>query len=433
MFIDEARVLAQGGKGGDGIMSMLREKFRPRGGPAGGSGGRGGSVFFQAAESERTLLALKGGNQFRAKPGERGGPNGRKGAWGEDLILDVPVGTLVKDPESGAVLADLSRPGDRFLAARGGRGGRGNKALVRPSDPLPTWAEKGLPGQERWLKLELKVMADVGLLGLPNAGKSTLISVLTAAKPKIAPYPFTTLEPHLGTVMADVRRGGKSFVIADLPGLVEGAHEGVGLGDRFLRHVERTRMVLHLVDVSGFEGRDPADAYRTIRKELEAWHPKLAEKPELVVATKMDVPESAAGLKKLKKAVGKRAEVYAVSSVAHQGLEELLLRVAKILEDLPEGPIVFPPTPVFKPEPDPEGGYSVWREDHDFFVVAGDSVGRLVDSHDLGNATAVDHLDRKLRGMGVYRKLAALGAKEGDTVRVGDFLFDYYPEDEDGD
>jgi GTP-binding protein len=431
MFVDEARIQVAGGKGGDGANVMHREKYIPFGGPAGGRGGRGGSVYLVATRNHKTLSSFRGRVHFKAEDGVKGGKQDRTGRGGEDRMVEVPLGTLVK-ADDGKVLADLAAEGDRFLAARGGRGGRGNKSLAHEGDPLPRWAEKGALGQERWVRLELKVMADVGLVGLPNAGKSTLLSTISNARPKVAAYPFTTLEPHLGMVNPPQKwQEGGGFVVADIPGLIEGAHEGTGLGDRFLRHVERTRLLLHLVDVSGFEGRDPVESYRSIRKELEAHHVDLAERPELVVATKTDVPESAEHLEKLREALD--VEVVSISSATRDGVDALLDRIRRELETLPEkAPLRFEPeVEVFTLETEDDGteGIEIVREDVDFWILTGRTMDRLLATHDLDDVEALHHLDGRLRALGAYRRLAELGAKEGHTVRVGDHLFDYFPEE----
>lgn len=428
MFLDESRIFVAGGKGGDGLNAMRREKYRPFGGPAGGTGGRGGDVILVATRNHKTLQNFRGKVHFKGPPGGRGGRSDRTGKDGDDLLVEVPLGTVVRDDETGGVLADLATEGTRWTAAQGGRGGRGNRALASDADPLPRWAEKGEPGQERWVKLELRLMADVGLLGLPNAGKSTLLTVLTNARAKVAAYPFTTLEPQLGTLAFGVGKGERGFVLADIPGLVAGASEGTGLGDRFLRHLRRNRVLLHLVDPSGTDGNDPVQAYRTIRAELSSAHPDLAEKPEVVVATKMDLAESEAGRQALEEALGR--PVLGISAATQQGLDELVEGVLAVLAETPEpGPLTFAPTPVFRLEEDPEQAWEVVQEEDDFWSLQGPEIERILAMHDLDNEEAADHVDRQLRARGVYRELAKRGAKDGDTVRLGDHLFDYIPEE----
>jgi GTP-binding protein len=428
MFIDEVRIFVSGGKGGDGMAVMHREKFVPFGGPAGGTGGRGGHVQFVATRNHKTLQFFRGRSHFRAPEGGKGGKQNCRGRRGEDRTIEVPLGTLIYDDSSGDLLADLASEGETFLAAMGGRGGRGNKSLVTQAEPLPNWAEKGALGVERWVRLELKVMADVGLLGLPNAGKSTLLSVISNARPKIAAYPFTTLEPQLGVVSVGKGWEARHFVVADIPGLVRGAHKGTGLGDRFLRHVERTRLLLHLVDVSGSEGQDPLESYRAIRRELELFHPDLAEREELVVATKMDIPGAEEARDHLAKHL--RREIPGISSVTHSGLEPVLRAVLERLDSLPEpGPLRFQPVPEVYRLEEEESPFHIVREDQDFWVVSGNKVDQLVATHSLDDAESLRHLDKLLREIGLYATLASKGAREGHTVRLGDFLFEYLSED----
>jgi GTP-binding protein len=418
VFVDEVEVVVRGGKGGNGCRSMRREKYIPRGGPDGGNGGRGGDVVMVAEGGTNTLAAFTRRRHFFGQPGQNGSGNDRYGRGGEDLVVKVPVGTLVKTGD-GEVLADLLLAGETFRAAKGGRGGRGNARLVTPVNPLPNYAEKGEPGEERTLRLELKLLADVGLVGLPNAGKSTLISRLSAARPKIAAYPFTTLSPSLGVVAIDHSR---HFVMADIPGLIEGAHEGKGLGIRFLRHIERTRLILHLLDVSGFEGRDPAADYKAIRAELASYSPHLAKKPELVVATKLDVPGAEAIVKKVARKLRKKP--VPISAVTGQGLDGLVKQVAaqlaKLPHEVPREKVVHRVSlePDFHIEPAGEGR----------FLVRGGRVEKLVAMTNLDNDEAVEVLGRKLGAMGLEDELAAAGAEEGDTVRIGEYEFTFEPE-----
>ena len=326
MFVDEAKISVKGGDGGNGCMAFRREKYVPRGGPSGGDGGNGGDVYLEANLNDNTLLRYRYNREFRADRGRHGEGSDCHGRSGGDMILTVPVGTVVFDANSGAQLFDLSEPGQRFLAARGGHGGRGNghPAFVRPWHQAPREHEEGRPGQERQLRLELKLLADVGLVGFPNAGKSTLISRISAARPKIAAYPFTTLEPHLGVVSADPDAApgqGRTFVVADLPGLIEGAHEGVGLGIRFLKHVERTRLIAHLVDTSDGSDRDPVNDFEIIERELAAFSPALAQEPMIVVATKLDATTDPSRLEKLREFSAKRGlEFHAISSATGEGV-----------------------------------------------------------------------------------------------------------------
>ena len=332
MFIDRAKIHVQGGDGGNGVTAFRREKFVPRGGPSGGDGGRGGDVFVVADGSLNTLLHLRYNPQHVAQRGSHGEGSNRSGRDGEDLVIRVPVGTQIFDATTGDLLHDLSQDGDRWLAARGGRGGFGNAHFTTSTNRAPRYHQNGSKGEELELQLELKLLADVGLVGFPNAGKSTFISTVSAAKPKIADYPFTTLEPHLGVVdLGDFR----TFVIADIPGLIEGAHTGAGLGDRFLRHIERTKLLLHLVDVSSVSGRDAVSDFETVNRELASYNQDLATRPQFVVATKIDAldePERLASLKERAAAEGK--PFFAISSATGAGVRELIIAVAARLEEL---------------------------------------------------------------------------------------------------
>lgn len=331
MLIDQARIYVKGGDGGNGCMAFRREKFVPRGGPSGGDGGRGGSVILEATESLNTLLHLRYRPENKAGRGRHGEGSNRHGKDGEDIVIPVPVGTVVTDELTEEILHDFTTPGERFVVARGGRGGKGNAQFATPTNRAPRHHESGNPGEERNLLLELKLIADVGLVGLPNAGKSTLISRISAARPKIADYPFTTLEPHLGVVdLGDY----KTCVVADIPGLIEGAHEGAGLGDRFLRHIERTKFLVHVVDLSS-QTQDPIEAYQTIRRELAAYSSVVADKPEIVVANKLDSLDDQERLQEFRKFCESYGlELYAISAVAGTGLRELTYALRRKLEAL---------------------------------------------------------------------------------------------------
>jgi GTP-binding protein len=339
VFVDEAKIWVKAGNGGNGCMAFRREKYVPRGGPSGGDGGNGGDVYLEATESDNTLLRYRYNREFRAERGRHGEGSGCHGKSGEDLILSVPVGTVVYDEDSGEQRYDFTTAGQRFRAARGGRGGRGNIHFTRPWHQAPREHEEGQPGEERHLRLELKLLADVGLVGFPNAGKSTFISRISAARPKIADYPFTTLEPHLGVVSADPEAApgtGRTFVVADLPGLIEGAHAGVGLGTRFLRHIERTRLLAHLVDTSEANERDPVRDFEIIRGELRAFSEALTEKPVIVVATKLDATTDRARLERLREfAIKRKLPFFAISSATGEGVQELVRAMAATLERLP--------------------------------------------------------------------------------------------------
>jgi GTPase len=336
VFVDEANINVKAGDGGRGSVAFRREKYVPRGGPAGGDGGRGGDVILEATPHDNTLLRYRYDREFRADRGRHGEGSNKTGRSGEDLVLRVPVGTLVFDNESGELLCDLTAPGQRFTVARGGRGGRGNQHFARPWHQAPREFEEGTPGEERRLRLELKLLADVGLIGFPNAGKSTLISRISAARPKIAHYPFTTLEPHLGVVSADDGPEARTFVVADLPGLIEGAHTGAGLGTRFLRHIERTRLLAHLVDTSDASERDPVRDFEIIAGELAAFSAELAAKPMLVVATKLDATTDRARLERLREFSAARGLAFhSISAVSGEGIAELVRALADALDRLP--------------------------------------------------------------------------------------------------
>jgi GTPase len=343
MFVDEAKISVKAGDGGNGCVAFRREKYVPRGGPSGGDGGRGGSIYLEANPNDNTLLRYRYNREFKADRGRHGEGSNCSGVSGDDTILKVPVGTLVFDATGNILLADLKRPGQRLLVAQGGRGGRGNQHFAKPWHQAPREKEEGEPGEERNLRLELKLLADVGLVGFPNAGKSTLISVISAARPKIANYPFTTLEPNLGVVNADGGTGGhgtelgRTFVVADLPGLIEGASHGAGLGIRFLRHVERTRLLVHLIDTSDMAEMDPVKAFEIIEGELGAFSEKLLEKPMIVAGTKLDATTDRTKLEELRKFCKKKGlEFHAISAAAGEGVKELVRGIADALDKIPK-------------------------------------------------------------------------------------------------
>ena len=343
MFVDEAKILVKAGNGGNGCVAFRREKFVPRGGPSGGVGGHGGSIYLEANPNDNTLLRYRYNREFKADRGRHGEGSNCTGHSGDDMILQVPVGTLVFDAQSGETIADLAAPGQRVLVAQGGRGGRGNQNFAKPWHQAPREHEDGHPGEERHLRLELRLLADVGLVGFPNAGKSTLISVISAARPKIANYPFTTLEPNLGVVNADGGSGsegreiGRTYVVADLPGLIEGAHEGAGLGIRFLRHVERTRLLVHLIDTSDASDADPIHSFEVISGELRAFSESLAEKPVIVVATKLDATTERTRLEALRAFCSERGlEFHAISAATGEGVRELVRSIADALDKIPK-------------------------------------------------------------------------------------------------
>lgn len=421
MFIDKARISVKSGDGGDGVVMWRREKYVPAGGPAGGDGGRGGSVVIVATDDLNTLLDFRYNRKFEADAGERGGPKNMHGKNSPDLEVRVPVGTVVKDAESGAVLADLHEAGQRYVAARGGRGGRGNSHFATPTRKAPNFAEPGQQGEAFELNLELKLLADVGLVGLPNAGKSTLISAVSAARPKIADYPFTTLEPQLGVI----RFGpGETLVMADIPGLVEGAAEGVGLGHDFLRHVERCRVLVHLLDASGgLEGRDPLEDFRVINAELARYSPELAGRPMLVALNKLDLPDAQANRERVEAALKAEGyECFGISAATREGLDPFLAKLRERVASLPP-PTIF--TPVPRPAADEEREElaiakedGVWRVKHAWLI-------SQVDRLNLESAEAMVRLHKLLDGFGVIERLREMGVEDGDTVAIGDFEFDF--------
>ncbi|WP_276352813.1 GTPase ObgE [Cohnella caldifontis] len=431
MFVDKAKVFVRGGDGGDGLVAFRRELYVPEGGPAGGDGGKGGDVVFRVDEGLRTLMDFRYQKHFKAPRGEKGRNKSQHGANAEDLIVRVPPGTVVVDDDTGEVIADMTRHGQEVIVAKGGRGGRGNTRFRSPSNPAPAIAENGEEGQERWVVLELKVMADVGLVGFPSVGKSTLLSVVSGARPKIGAYHFTTLTPNLGVVdLGDDR----SFVMADLPGLIEGAHTGVGLGHEFLRHVERTRIIVHVVDISGAEGRDPFEDWVKINEELKLYNPKLAERPQIVAANKMDMPEAGEHLESFRRQLEETApgtEVMPISSLTRQGVQELLYRVADLLDSLPEPSEMEEAEEtgaedvVYRYEGTGENEFRIRRE-NETFVVESESIEKLVRRTQFASYEAVMRFAAILRNLGVDAELRKRGAKNGSTIRIGDFEFEFF-------
>lgn len=434
MFVDKAKIFVKGGDGGDGLISFRREKYVPEGGPAGGDGGRGGDVIFRVDEGLRTLMDFRYQKHFKAPRGEKGKVKSMQGASADDMVVRVPPGTVVVDDDSGQVLADLVEHGQEFVVAKGGRGGRGNIRFATPANPAPYIQENGEPGEERWVVLELKVMADVGLVGFPSVGKSTLLSVVSAAQPKIGAYHFTTITPNLGVV--DVGDG-RSFVLADLPGLIEGAHSGVGLGHEFLRHVERTRLILHVVDMSASEGRAPYDDWKQINEELRLYNPKLLDRPQLIVANKMDVPESEEHLAEFRQqleADGVEAEIFPISAVSKQGVQAVMYRAADLLETIPAFPLVDEVEDLEERKIytlDDETGDEDFRirRENETLVVESASIERLLKRTNLNSEDAIMRFARILRLKGVDNALRKMGAEDGTTIRIADFEFEFMEKD----
>ncbi|MBP1930420.1 GTPase ObgE [Ammoniphilus resinae] len=427
MFVDVTKIYVKGGNGGDGMVAFRREKYVDKGGPAGGDGGRGGNVIFVVEEGLRTLVDFKYQKHFKAKKGENGRTKSQHGAGAEDLIVKVPPGTLVYDDDTNQLIADLVEQGQQAIIAKGGRGGRGNIRFSTPVNPAPQISENGEPGQERYIRLELKVLADVGLVGFPSVGKSTLLSIVSAAQPKIADYHFTTITPNLGVV--DVGDG-RSFVMADLPGLIEGAHEGVGLGHQFLRHVERTRVIIHVIDMAGSEGRDPYEDYLQINKELRLYNQKLEDRPQIIAANKMDIPEAQENLQLFKEKVGKDIPIYGISAATKAGVQELMYAVADLLDTIPLTPLIEEVKEtaeedrvIYRAEKEPEKFFV--RKDEEVFVVEGAYIERLMKMTNLNSHDSIQRFSRSMRNMGVDRALRDLGAKNGDLVRIDDFEFEF--------
>ncbi|RAV04029.1 GTPase ObgE [Paenibacillus sp. YN15] len=432
MFVDTAKVFVKGGDGGDGIVSYRRELYVPNGGPAGGDGGDGGDVIFRVDEGLRTLMDFRYQRHYKAPKGERGQTKTRHGANAEDMIVRVPPGTLLVDDDTKEVIADMTRHGQEIVIAKGGKGGRGNARFATANNPAPDIAEKGEEGQERYVLLELKVMADVGLVGFPSVGKSTLLSMVSAAQPKIGAYHFTTLTPNLGVV--DVEDG-LSFVMADLPGLIEGAHTGIGLGHEFLRHVERTRIIVHVVDMSGSEGRDPYDDWLKINDELKLYNAKLERRPQLVVANKMDIPEAAEHLEEFKRKLEENhgiTEVIPISAASRQGVRELIFRIAGLLAAVPEEPLEEEDeNPVqervvytFAKQKDPKD-FAIHQDEDGVFVVESENIEKMMRRLNFASDDTVLRFARTLRKMGVDQALRDRGAKDGDTVRINEFEFEF--------
>ena len=417
-FIDEAAVTIAAGNGGDGLVAWRREKYIPKGGPAGGDGGHGGSVYLEATPELSTLVEFRFKRQFAAEAGKGGGTSNKSGRSGEDLVIPVPVGTLVYralEDQPEAFLADLSAPGERVMVAKGGRGGLGNQHFATSTRQAPRFAEKGEPGQHCALRLELKLLADCGIIGLPNAGKSTLLSVVSAARPKIADYPFTTLEPQLGVVRVSEE---DSFVMVDVPGLIEGAHTGAGLGDQFLRHVERTRVLIHLLD-----GAKPLDEIladkTTIEQELAAWNPQLPEKPTLLVVSKLDLPDAQERLNDLR---ARFPDVRGISSATREGVQDLVYAAWRTIQETPIPEVAAPePAQIHLKPSEP---FLIHKED-ETFVISGERVERLAAMTNFDSDEGLARFEQILAKMGVDKRLREMGATEGDTVRIGHYEFTY--------
>lgn len=420
MFVDEVIVEVSAGNGGDGCMAFRREKYIAMGGPFGGNGGKGSDIIFKADEGLRTLIDLRYQKHIKGAPGMNGQGKGKNGKNAEDTIVKVPVGTTVKDNETGMIIGDLTKNGQEIIVSYGGRGGRGNVTLATKSNPCPSYCEKGEPGENRKIKVELRMLADVGLVGLPSVGKSTILSKVTNANPKIASYHFTTLSPNLGVVSTT----DYAYTIADLPGLIEGASTGVGLGHKFLKHIERTKIIAHIIDMSGIEGRNPYEDYLTIRKELEEFSPKLLTKPEVIIANKMDIDSAKENLEEFKHKIN--TPIYEISAINNDGLD----KVIKALEELvktTESDILF--------ESEIQESHVLYKfkrekpftivKEKDVYIIKGETVEKIFKMTNFATEEALLRFSHKLRKMGVDDELEKLGIEEGDIVRILDYEFEY--------
>lgn len=419
-FIDSVEITVKAGDGGNGVVGFRREKHIPRGGPDGGHGGKGGDIIILADDKINTLVDLRFKKDYKAERGGDGGGNDRSGKQGEDLIVKVPVGTIVTDIDSGLVIADLVENQETFIVSQGGAGGRGNAAFKTAVFQTPRFAEKGEPVDPKRIQLELKLLADVGLVGYPNVGKSTLISRISAARPKIADYPFTTLAPNLGVVRLNYE---KSFVVADMPGLIEGASDGLGLGHLFLKHIERTRLLVHLIDVSGFSDRNPPDDFDSINKELQNYSEKVASLTQIIALSKCDVPNNHA--KEVSEALKARGyDVFEISSVEGTGIEPLLYHIAETLDNIPKVKSEIEPVKVYKLENKGPRFQIILNEDKEY-VVIGREIEHLIKRADLNNEYSLRRLTKQLEATGLYDKLREKGCVHGDVVIILDFVFEF--------
>ena len=423
MFVDEVEIRVEAGNGGDGCTAFRREKFVPMGGPYGGNGGHGSDIIFKVDEGLHTLLDLRYQKLIKGKKGENGKGKNQHGKGAEPVIIKVPQGTVVTDLDTGMIIADLSKKDQEEIIAKGGRGGRGNTAFKTQTNTAPDYSENGEEGEKKNLKVEVKMLADVGLVGLPSVGKSTIISMVSRSKPKIAAYHFTTLKPNLGVVKAS---DGRSFVMADLPGLIEGASEGEGLGDKFLKHIERTKVIAHVIDMSASEARDPYEDYVLINKELEAFNEKLIKKPQIIIANKMDLPTAKEELEKFKEKVGD-VEIFEISAATNHGLQKVVDRLADLVDEVPNNPL-YDDSQIeshvlykFKKE-EP---FTITRDDDGTWAIQGKEVERIFKMTKFSSDEAAYKFAKKLSRMGIDQKLEQLGAEEGDQVRILNFYFDY--------
>ncbi len=421
MFVDEVKLKVIAGAGGDGCTAFRREKYVPEGGPDGGNGGRGSNIIFKVDEGLKTLLDLRYKQLIKGNRGVHGSGKNKNGRSAEDIIIKVPQGTTITDIETGFIIADLTKKEEEVTIAKAGRGGRGNKAFASASNPAPDMSERGEPGEEKYIKVELKLLADVGLVGLPSVGKSTMLSVISNAKPKIAAYHFTTLSPNLGVVNT---KNNKAFVVADLPGLIEGASKGEGLGDKFLKHIERTKIIAHVIDMSGSENRDPYEDYLIINNELKEFSEKLANKPQIVIANKMDLESSSLNLSKFKKMVD--LPIFEISAMNNIGLDKVILELYNMLDNIEDTPIYdesdFEGHILYKYEK--EESFAITKEGNTW-IVKGSEIEKLFRMTKFNSNEATIRFTKKLKSMGVDEKLRELGARDKDTVRILDYEFEY--------
>lgn len=423
MFLDKARIFVKGGDGGDGQMAFRKEKFVPQGGPSGGDGGRGGNVIFTVDTGMTTLRDFRYKRHYKADNGEKGQSKNMHGHGASDTIVSVPPGTLIRNADTGDLIADMVDETQTVVIAKGGRGGRGNARFVSSVNRVPRFAEKGEPGQQFWISLELKLLADVGLVGYPSVGKSSIISRVSGAKPEIAAYHFTTITPVLGVVDLEDER---SFVLADIPGLIEGAHEGVGLGHEFLRHVDRTKMLVHVLDMAGSEGRDPIHDFEIINTELRLYSERLGQRPQVVAANKMDLPEAEENLEKFREAFGEQYKIFPVSAATGEGLRELMLYVGSLLPDLQQAMAEEEPTVEEKVYSARESQpFAIAQDEDGAWVITGKDIERLVSMTNFDNDDAVQRFQKIWRRLEIEKALKKAGVEEGDAVRIGEVEFEY--------
>ena len=423
MFTDYAKITIKSGNGGDGAVTFRREKYVAAGGPDGGDGGRGGSIYFRVDPNANTLVDFRYTKKFKAENGENGSGGHKYGKSGQDLYINVPIGTIIKDAETGKIVADLSHEGQEELVLKGGRGGKGNSHFATATRQVPRFAQAGEDGEEKEIILELKLLADVGLLGFPNVGKSTFLSIVTDAKPKIANYHFTTIEPNLGVVKTE---HGDSFVIADIPGIIEGASEGIGLGIQFLRHVERTRLLLHVIDVSGVEGRNPVQDFYTINEELKNYSEKLSKRKQIIVANKIDIMQDEAGYKELEALAKKEGlEIYKISGATGEGITKLLDRVVEVLKTLPKEELVEVEERVLYTLEEDKDEFTI-RKENDEFIIEGKAINRLMGRINVDDNESMYYFQKSLKNLGIEDELKRQGIKEGDIVKVLNWTFEWY-------